>query len=96
MRQVAHQTVVIQYILELAKTLKRDPRECFNAFFARMATAQVRSSPPPRPWLCVCVYACVCVRARVCVSGGFRWLDRCLLPNARRNTSRRLTMRSAP
>lgn len=25
--------------MELAKTLKRDPRECVNAFFARLATA---------------------------------------------------------
>ena len=39
-RTVAQQTVTIQYILELAKSLKRDPRDCFNAFFARMATAQ--------------------------------------------------------
>jgi len=38
-RNVARQTVTIQYILELAKSLKRDPRECFNAFFARFATA---------------------------------------------------------
>eukprot|EP00730_Choanoeca_flexa_P019757 TRINITY_DN9662_c0_g1_i1.p1 TRINITY_DN9662_c0_g1~~TRINITY_DN9662_c0_g1_i1.p1 ORF type:complete len:379 (+),score=129.77 TRINITY_DN9662_c0_g1_i1:34-1137(+) len=37
---VARQTVMIQYILELAKSMKRDPRDCFNAFFARMATAQ--------------------------------------------------------
>lgn len=28
-----------QYILELAKSIKRDPRECVNAFFARLATA---------------------------------------------------------
>lgn len=35
----ARQTVTVQYILELAKTLKRDPRECVNAFFARLATA---------------------------------------------------------
>jgi cell division cycle protein 37 len=39
-RTVAKQTVTIQYILELAKSLKRDARDCFNAFFARMATAQ--------------------------------------------------------
>ena len=31
--------MTVQYILELAKTLKRDPRECVNAFFARLATA---------------------------------------------------------
>lgn len=39
-KTVAHQAITIQYIFELAKSLKRDPRDCYNAFFARMATAQ--------------------------------------------------------
>ena len=35
MTHVAHQTIVMQFILELAKTLERDPRACVRAFFSR-------------------------------------------------------------
>ncbi|XP_031667072.1 hsp90 co-chaperone Cdc37 [Oncorhynchus kisutch] len=35
MDQVAHQTIVMQFILELAKSLKIDPRGCFREFFQR-------------------------------------------------------------
>lgn len=33
MHQVSHQAVVLQFILELAKSLKVDPRGCFRQFF---------------------------------------------------------------
>ncbi|XP_051244219.1 hsp90 co-chaperone Cdc37 [Dicentrarchus labrax] len=39
MGQVAHQTIVMQFILELAKSLKVDPRGCFRQFFAKIKTA---------------------------------------------------------
>ncbi|KAG9461650.1 hypothetical protein GDO78_016150, partial [Eleutherodactylus coqui] len=39
MEQVAHQTIVMQFILELAKSLKVDPRACFRQFFNRIKTA---------------------------------------------------------
>jgi len=39
MNQVAHQTIVMQFILELAKSLKVDPRGCFRQFFAKIKTA---------------------------------------------------------
>uniref|UniRef100_A0A1A8IRV6 Hsp90 co-chaperone Cdc37 n=1 Tax=Nothobranchius kuhntae TaxID=321403 RepID=A0A1A8IRV6_NOTKU len=39
MEQVAHQTIVMQFILELAKSLKLDPRGCFRQFFAKIKTA---------------------------------------------------------
>ena len=35
MRRVAHQAIVMQYILELAKQLDRDPRSCAPGFFVR-------------------------------------------------------------
>ena len=35
MERVAHQTMVMQYILELARTLDRDPRSCVAGFFER-------------------------------------------------------------
>ncbi|XP_058587646.1 hsp90 co-chaperone Cdc37-like [Neofelis nebulosa] len=37
--QVAHQTIVMQFILELAKSLKVDPRACFRQFFTKIKTA---------------------------------------------------------
>lgn len=40
MERVAHQTIVMQYILELAKQLDRDPRSCVPGFFARMKSAE--------------------------------------------------------
>uniref|UniRef100_A0A8D0DTH8 Hsp90 co-chaperone Cdc37 n=1 Tax=Salvator merianae TaxID=96440 RepID=A0A8D0DTH8_SALMN len=39
MEQVAHQTIVMQFILELAKSLKVDPRACFRQFFSKIKTA---------------------------------------------------------
>lgn len=39
MRHVAHQTIVMQFILELARTLERDPRACVPAFFSRIKLA---------------------------------------------------------
>ncbi|XP_038640718.1 hsp90 co-chaperone Cdc37 [Scyliorhinus canicula] len=39
MAQVAHQTIVMQFILELAKSLKVDPRACFRQFFTKIKTA---------------------------------------------------------
>jgi len=38
--RVAHQAIIAQYIMELAKTLKRDPRSCVDAFFNRISTAE--------------------------------------------------------
>ena len=35
MERVAHQVIVMQYILELAKQLDRDPRSCVRGFFER-------------------------------------------------------------
>lgn len=35
MAHVAHQTIVMQFILELAKSLETDPRACVRAFFSR-------------------------------------------------------------
>ena len=35
MDHVAHQTIVMQFILELAKSLELDPRGCIRAFFSR-------------------------------------------------------------
>jgi len=40
MRHVAHQTVCLQFILELAKQLDRDPRSCVSAFFHRIQVAE--------------------------------------------------------
>ena len=40
MERVAHQAIVMQYILELAKQLERDPRSCVPGFFQRMKTAE--------------------------------------------------------
>ncbi|XP_071941908.1 hsp90 co-chaperone Cdc37-like [Antedon mediterranea] len=37
MEQVAHQTIVLQFILELAKSLKQDPRACVRPFFAKLS-----------------------------------------------------------
>lgn len=43
MEQVAHQTIVMQFILELAKSLKVDPRGCFRQFFEKIKVTS--------PWL---------------------------------------------
>lgn len=51
MEQVAHQTIVMQFILELAKSLKVDPRACFRQFFtkikveAQSSCGEVRGGP---------------------------------------------------
>lgn len=36
MNHVSHQTIVMQFILELAKSLQQDPRSCVRAFFSRI------------------------------------------------------------
>jgi len=38
--RVAHQAIVAQYIMELARSLKRDPRDCVDPFFQRIKTAE--------------------------------------------------------
>lgn len=43
MEQVAHQTIVMQFILELAKSLKVDPRACFRQFFTKIKVVSPRS-----------------------------------------------------
>uniref|UniRef100_T1JMF2 Hsp90 co-chaperone Cdc37 n=1 Tax=Strigamia maritima TaxID=126957 RepID=T1JMF2_STRMM len=40
MDHVAHQTICMQYILELAKQLEVDPRSCVSSFFTRIQTAE--------------------------------------------------------
>ncbi|TDH15790.1 hypothetical protein EPR50_G00012640 [Perca flavescens] len=39
MEQVAHQAIVLQFILDLARTLKVDARGCFRQFFSKIQTA---------------------------------------------------------
>lgn len=39
MEHVAHQCIVMQFILELSKTLKYDPRACVDPFFSKMQLA---------------------------------------------------------
>ncbi|XP_069022908.1 hsp90 co-chaperone Cdc37 [Embiotoca jacksoni] len=39
MDQVAHQAIVTQFILDLARTLKVDPRGCFRQFFSKIKAA---------------------------------------------------------
>ncbi|XP_037621014.1 hsp90 co-chaperone Cdc37 isoform X1 [Sebastes umbrosus] len=39
MEQVAHQAIVMQFILDLARTLKVDARGCFRQFFSKIKTA---------------------------------------------------------
>merc|ERR1712066_722841 len=36
MEQVAHQTISMQFILELAKGMNRHPADCFSAFYKRL------------------------------------------------------------
>ena len=40
MERVAHQAIVMQYILEMARHVKRDPRSVVPAFFDRMKSAE--------------------------------------------------------
>ncbi|XP_075915375.1 hsp90 co-chaperone Cdc37-like [Petromyzon marinus] len=39
MEQVAHQTIVMQFILQLASNLNIDPRGCFRQFFNKVKTS---------------------------------------------------------
>jgi cell division cycle protein 37 len=39
MEHVAHQSIVMQFILELAKQLEVDPRSCVSSFFSRIKLA---------------------------------------------------------
>lgn len=41
MTHVAHQCICMQYMLELSRTLKTDPRACIGPFFERIAIADV-------------------------------------------------------
>ncbi len=38
--RIAHQTIIMQYILELARQLQRDPRSCVPGFFVRMKSGE--------------------------------------------------------
>ncbi|KAM9455313.1 hsp90 co-chaperone Cdc37-like 1 isoform 2-T2 [Clarias gariepinus] len=40
MEQVAHQAVVMQFILEMARSEQRDPRTCFRQFFQKAKAGQ--------------------------------------------------------
>ncbi|GLV42549.1 Cdc37 [Carabus blaptoides fortunei] len=40
MSHVAHQTICMQYILELAKQLEYDPRACLDSFFTKIQVAE--------------------------------------------------------
>ena len=40
MEQVAHQTIILQFILQLGLQMKTDPRNCYAAFFKRFETMQ--------------------------------------------------------
>uniref|UniRef100_A0A8D2M2I8 Hsp90 co-chaperone Cdc37 n=1 Tax=Zonotrichia albicollis TaxID=44394 RepID=A0A8D2M2I8_ZONAL len=52
MEQVAHQTIVMQFILELAKSLKVDPRACFRQFFTKIKCSIFTSFSIPPSWCC--------------------------------------------
>lgn len=41
MTHVAHQCICMQYMLELSKTLKTDPRACIRPFFERIQVADI-------------------------------------------------------
>ena len=36
MEHISHQTMIMQFILELSKSLKIDPRQCVRPFFTRL------------------------------------------------------------
>ena len=48
MEQVAHQAVVMQFILEMATNSEQDPRCCFRQFFHKAKVRKVYT-------VCVCV-----------------------------------------
>jgi len=41
MEQVAHQAVVMQFILEMASNSQQDPRGCFRQFFHKAKVRQI-------------------------------------------------------
>lgn len=41
MKQVAHQAVVMQFILEVASHSQQDPRGCFRQFFHKAKVSQL-------------------------------------------------------
>lgn len=41
MAHVAHQTICMQYMLELSKQLDVDPRACIGSFFSRYENKQI-------------------------------------------------------
>lgn len=55
MEQVAHQTIVMQFILELAKSLKVDPRGCFRQFFEKI---KVKNYEPSKDSNSSCSQSC--------------------------------------
>lgn len=44
MEQVAHQAVVMQFILEMASNSQQDPRGCFRQFFHKAKVRKLHSS----------------------------------------------------
>ena len=51
MDHVAHQTIVMQFILELSRSMKVDPRQCVRAFFNRYVWVKFDSQ---RGKTCIC------------------------------------------
>lgn len=45
MEQVAHQAIVMQFILDLAATLQVDPKGCFRHFFAKIKVCRAEVFP---------------------------------------------------
>lgn len=41
MEQVAHQAVVMQFIIEIARSCNVDPRGCFRLFFQKAKVSQL-------------------------------------------------------
>lgn len=53
MEQVAHQAVVMQFILEMAANSQQDPRGCFRQFFHKAKVRHTHTHSQSN--LCVCV-----------------------------------------
>ncbi|XP_013381693.1 hsp90 co-chaperone Cdc37 [Lingula anatina] len=51
MNHVSHQTIVMQFILELAKQLDRDPKSCVRPFFSRIKLAEKQSVEAERQYM---------------------------------------------
>lgn len=47
MDQVAHQAVVIQFILEMAANSQQDPRGCFRQFFSKAKVGNTNTRMRP-------------------------------------------------